>query len=422
MILRKLLKVLLPFVVLGIPGYVAYDMVNSRAVKKQPQPSEKIWQVEVMPVLRQSLSPGITLYGRVESPDQLKAAAPGAGIVESIHIRSGDTVYRGDILLSLDRRDFETQRILAESELVDLQSQITELKIRHDSNGLSLKTEQELLVLADEEVARMRQLKKSKLGSDTTLSEALNAQGRQQLSLQNRQLEVDSFAAKLKMLKARQKQANARQSEADLKIKRGKIIAPFDAIISSVPVAVGDRVATGDLLTSLYPLSSLEIRAHIANEYINQIRSAMSRGESIKAYLSRSQKTVAVELLRLSGEAIATGIDAYFDGSDTDLNLRPGELLTLILSLPASDDVIAVPFQAIYGNSRIYLKRDNRLVGIDVETIGQIQSIDNVSSQQAQLLIRSENIHLDDEIVITHLPNAVTGLKVRTAVDKDDSQ
>ena len=417
MTFRKVLKILLPFIVIGVPAYIAFDMINSKPVKKQPEPGEKIWQVDVMPVLRQSLSPNIVLYGRAESPEQLKAAAPGAGIVESVNVRSGDTVAKGDILVSLDRRDLRTQRTLARAEQADLESQISELKIRHNSNVSSLQTERELLELADQEVTRMRKLKKRNLGSETTLSDALNARGRQQLSLQNRQFEVDSFPANLKMLEARQKQARARLSEAELVIERGSIIAPFDGVISSVPVSVGDRVSTGDLLTSLYPLNSLEIRAHIANDFVDSIRSALSHGESIQATLNRKKTPVKFKLLRLSGEAKATGIDAYFGNTDNDLNLRPGELLTLTLSLPAVDDAIAIPFQAIYGNSRIYLNRENRLVGIDVETIGQIQDTNAKNIPEAKLLIRSDSIESNDMIVVTHLPNAITGLKVRAAAD-----
>ena len=370
-----------------------------------------------MPVLRQSLSPNIVLYGRVESPDQLRAAAPGAGIVESVNVRSGNKVSKGDILVSLDSRDFRTQWILAQAELADLQSQISELKIRHNSNITSLQTERELLTLAEQEAERMRKLRKSNLGSDTTLSEALNALGRQQLLIQNRQFEVDSFPANLKMFEARQKQARARLSEAELIIERSSISAPFDGVINSVPVSVGDRVSTGDLLTSLYPLNSLEIRAHIANDFLDSIRVAISRGESIYATLDSRKNPVKFKLLRFSGEAKATGIDAYFGSTGNDLNLRAGELLTLTLSLPVVDGAIAIPFQAIYGNSRIYLKRENRLVGIDVETVGQLQDTNAGSNTEAKLLIRSDSIEADDKIVVTHLPNAVTGLKVRTAAE-----
>lgn len=413
MTLRKILKALLPFTFIGLSAFIAYDMVASRPAGQQAQPSEKVWQIEVVPAEHRSLSPVITLYGRVESPDELKAAAPGDSIVAAIYVSSGDRVSKSDLLLRLDDRDFESQRILAESDLSDLQSQIDELKIRHASNLDALKIEQELLLLAEQEATRMRQLKNRNLGSETTLSEALNSLGRQQLSLRNRQLEVDSFPSKLNMLQSRQQQARARLADAKLKIERGRVIAPFDGTISSVEVSAGDRVSTGQVLTTLYPVNSLEIRAHIANSYIDQIRTAIAADKPVFATVKRGDRTIALKLLRLSGDARATGIDAFFAVNQTDLNFRPGELLTLELSLPAVDNVIAVPYQAIYGNSRVYLVREERLLGVDVESVGQIQPNNRNTGEQAQMLIRSDQINSDDKIAITHLPNAVTGLKVR---------
>ena len=79
--------------------------------------------------------------------------------------------------------------------------------------------------------------------------------------------------------------------------------------------------------------------------------------------------------------------------------------------------MIAVPYQAIYGNSRLYLLQENRLQGVDVESIGQYSDDDG----NALLLVKSAKIKAGDEIVITHLPNAVSGLKVRIGAD-DTSQ
>jgi HlyD family secretion protein len=72
--------------------------------------------------------------------------------------------------------------------------------------------------------------------------------------------------------------------------------------------------------------------------------------------------------------------------------------------------VIAVPYQAIYGNSRLYLLYEDRLQGVDVESIGQYVDADGNSL----LLVKSSQINDGDEIVITHLPNAVSGLKVKS--------
>ncbi len=416
---RKLLKIILPLIAIGLSTAIAQYLINSQEQKRQPELKEKVWQVNVIQASRQSQAPNITLYGRVESPEQLQAAAPGASIVQQINVRSGDSVTKGEVLVSLDRRDFESQLIQANSEIGDLQSQISELKIRHATNLASLKTERDLLQLAENDVKRMRKLKNQNLGSDSTLSDALNTLGRQQLSFQNRQLEVDIFPSRLKMLKSRHQQFEAKYQIAKLMIERSKVVAPFDAMINSVPVSVGDRVATGQTLISLYPVQSLEIRAHIPYSHIADIQTAMTGGESIWAEIKRGAETLQFDLIRLSGDATATGIDAFFDTGTASIELRSGEFLTLTLSLPVQSNVIAIPFQAIYGNSRIYLKRDDRLVAIDVDAVGQFQT-DGILGE-TRLLVRSDKIIDGDLIVTTHLPNAISGLKVRT-VDNDKAK
>lgn len=421
MTIRKLLKVLLPIVIIVVFAATARNLILGKEKKKQPELQEKVWQVDVIPSKRQSISPSITLYGRIEAPEQMQAAAPGAGIVEKVNVRNGDTALTGDLLLTLDRRDFESQLIQARSDIDEQKSQITELKLRHESNLSSLKIERELLQLTRNDVERMRKLKRQNLGSDVTLSDALSALGRQELSLHDRQLEVDSFPAKLNILESKRQHSMARFEDAKLKIERSEVIAPFNAIISSVPVSVGDRVAIGQALMSLYPLGGLEIKAHIPHHYVASIQAALHRSESLTAQFKSNNRLYRLDLLRLSGDAKATGIDAYFSTGDASQSLRPGELITLNLSLPVAHNVIAIPFQAIYGNARIYLNRDNRLVGIDVETVGQYQTTNNAGENSSRLLIRSESITDDDVIVVTHLPNAITGLKVRT-VEHDPAQ
>ena len=414
---RRIIKGLLPIIVIALAVAAMNYLVNSKAARKQPELREKVWQVDVIAASRQTLSPGITLYGRVESPEQLQAAAPGAGIVEQVLVRSGDTVKKSQTLVRLDRRDFESQLIQAKSEMMDIRSQSDELKIRHSSNQSSLTTEKELLQLAEDEVERMRKLKNQNLGADSVLSEARVALGRQQLSVQNRQFEVESFPARLQMLEAKQSKFSVKLKDAKLMIERSQVVAPFDAVITSAPVSVGDRVAIGQTLVSLYPVQSLEIRAHIPYRYVADIQAAISQTKIPMAQWRRQDEILSFGLKRLSGDAKPSGLDAYFDTGEASQALRPGELLSLNLSLPLENDVFAIPFQAIYGNSRIFLLRENRLVGIDVETVGQFFRAD----KGAQLLVRSEKINDGDAIVVTHLPNAVTGLKVRT-VENDTAQ
>ena len=91
--------------------------------------------------------------------------------------------------------------------------------------------------------------------------------------------------------------------------------------------------------------------------------------------------------------------------------LRPGGMVPVVARLPAQADVIAVPYSALYGNDGLYLvDEDERLQRITVTRVGdQLQA-----NGQYHALVRSEQLRGGETLVITHLPNAINGLRVTT--------
>ncbi|MDH3450206.1 MAG: hypothetical protein OEO18_18850, partial [Gammaproteobacteria bacterium] len=81
MIVRTQLRIILPLLVLAVSGLIYYSLVSSKTERQKPALAEKVWQIDVISAQRQELSPTITLYGRIESPEAVRAAAPGGGIV-----------------------------------------------------------------------------------------------------------------------------------------------------------------------------------------------------------------------------------------------------------------------------------------------------------------------------------------------------
>jgi len=405
---RAKLKLLLPMLILLLAVGVYYSLVSSKTQRERPVLTEKVWQIEAIPAERRVLSPNVTLYGRVESPELLKAAAPGGGVVERVFVRNGARVNRGDPLVVMDQRDFSAALLQAEADKRDIDNQIAELEVRYRSNQAALETELELMSIAEAEVGRLLKLKQQDLSTDTALNSARSELAQRRLAVTARQLEIDSYPARLSTLKARRDRAQAKLAEARLALERSQLSAPFDALISDVAVAAGDRVSVGEVLVSLFPLNSLEICAHLPASYIDSVQGAMADGESLYARLLNRGDSGRFPLLRLAGEAEATGIDAYFDVDGGGAQFRPGELLALSLQLPAQANVFAIPYQAIYGNSRIYKIIDDRLQAVEVKSVGQTRNADGT----VLVLVRSEQIEPGELIASTHLPNAVSGLKV----------
>ncbi len=402
--LKKISKFLLPVVVLSIAiGSFQYLKAN-KPERKPPQLREKVWQVETITADIQSLAPLVRLYGRVESRNLVKAGAAQKSIVTEVLVRDGDKVTAGTILVELDRRDFETAVTRAEAELTNISSQLQDSDIRHQTNLLALQSEQRLLQLFLDEVSRLEQLKQNNLSSESTLNEAKRNLEKQQIAVQTRKLEVERYPATRLSIEARSKQASATLAEARLALQRSRVTAPFDGIVKQVNVSVGDQVASGQVLLEVYSPESLEIRAHLPQKYIASVQQALGAGSSINA--SINSQSGRVNLLRTAGESEATGIDVFFNASEQS---RYGELLTLELKLPDQPGALAIPYQAIYGNSRVYRVIDSRLQAVSVETLGQLRT----GTGEMMLLVGGENLQDGDQIVTTHLPNAVTGLLVK---------
>jgi multidrug efflux pump subunit AcrA (membrane-fusion protein) len=410
---RSFVKLVLP-VTLLIAGVIVFSyLLASRPEPPQPQPKEKVWQVEVFEARPQRLAPSLTLYGEVETHALVQAAAPGPGLVTEIRVRKGDKVSEGQLLLSLDPRDFAVAVAQAEADVADIEAQLADLELRHRADRQALQEERRLLKLAQSELDRLERLRRQNLSSDADLDVARNALGRQELSVIARQSDVERYAASRKQLAARLQRHRAEREEALLALERSRVIAPFDGIVATVPVASGDRVQTAQVLISLYPLDRLEVRARIPIRYQGEIQHALDRAQRLSAQAELTGHAIELELDRLAGEADPSGIDGFFRVTAGAQRLRLGNLMKLHLQRPAQPDLVAIPFQAIYGNNRIYMLRDGRMQGIQVETVGQL--LTSRSEAQARLLIRSPEIQAGDRIIQTHLPNAVSGLKVEMA-------
>jgi multidrug efflux pump subunit AcrA (membrane-fusion protein) len=404
-LIRRLLPVLI--IVLSVSSFSYLKASKPERIK--PQPAEKVWQVNVMPAEPQSLSPHLTLHGKVETQALLRAAAPGAGQISKVLVRPGAYVKPGQSLIIMDSRDFSVAMIQAQADVTDIQAQIAGLRISYQSNRKVVEQEQRLLELAQNEVKRVERLKKNNLSSESALSDAHEMQGKQELALLAKQLEVDRYQSTLGQLEARLARARARLTETKLAMERSEIKAEFNGIVAEVAVSAGDRVREADMLLSVYPVDSLEVRAGLPAGYQSEIQRALEAGLKLIAHAEISGEYFQLELVRLAGEARADGIDAYFRVTDGFSRLRIGNLLKVSLERPVQDAVLAVPYRAIYGNNRVYVLREGRMVAITVESVGPFTK----QGEAPSLLIRSASIQKGDQIITTHLSNAVEGLKVK---------
>jgi len=385
----------------------------TRAKSPEIEIEEHVWRVQQSRVEKQKLSPVITLYGKTETSELLNAAAPAPSQVIKVLVKEGEYIDKGQLMLSLDKEDFEPLLKQAQGKVSELKALIRSEQLRHESNLISIKNEKKLLQLSEKALARAEKVKKQNLGSISETEQAMQQVEKQRLAFNTIQFSVNEHEARMEQLQARLQQAEAELIKSRLALERSEIYAPFSGVVAKVNVAQGDRVNGNEKLLSFYSMETLEIRAKLPINMLTEVQQSLRNDQMLKGIASNGGRQVPITLERLSGEAQASGVDAIFRINEQSAGFRIGSIVVVRLQREAQNNLFIVPYQAMYGTDRLYKISDNRLQAVKVSSVGEYhlqgQSAMNV---QPQLLVASDELNSGDMILSTHLPNAINGLKV----------
>lgn len=384
---RRMIPILI--VLLGAGGFVLLKI--TRPPPPPVEIRERVWRVETRAVAPAEHRPVLTLIGRVEAPDRVRAAAPVTGRLLEVRVRDGQRVVADELLARLDPQDLQPRWAQAKAE-VDKER----LKFTHDREALT--QEREILRLAEQAVSRIDKVQAQKFGSAMEADQAHEQLARARLAVTLRQQSIDEHPARWAALQAR-------LAETERDLARGDIRAPFQGRIAKVEAAAGDQVQPSQSLLTLYPENGLYVRVKIPISRSDALRAALAAGLPLKARGQFAGAPISAQLERLAGEADVRGLDALLHlTSDQDLPL--GVLVQVLLDFPPVPQSVALPFSALHGGTRIFLVQDGRLRELPVERLGELDT------HGGQMLIRAAGLVAGQRVMITHLPNAVDGLKV----------
>ena len=409
-----MLKRLLPLLILalGIAGFMALRL--TRPEPPPAVPEERSWRVEALTVAHAEHVPVLPLFGELVAPERVSLVAPIAARVAERPVRDGQRVGAGTLLVALDDADLLPPLRQAEAEVADLEAQVANERLRHDNDRRALERERELLASANRQLERNRSLVERNLASQADLDTARDAVAQARLSVTTRESAVAEHPSRLASLEARLSRARSAQETARRDLDRGRVLAPFDGVVSGVQVAPGDQVAARAPLLSLFPADGLELRARVPSRYQTELAERLEGGEPLGATAVEGGQRFTLSGLAGDGDPAGTEAILTLDGAAS--GLRPGALVAVLLERPAVADALAVPFAALHGSDLLYrIDDDSRLERARVERLGETLGPDG----ERWLLVRAvdggEGLVDGDRVVATHLPNAMQGLRVEVA-------
>jgi len=260
---RRLRNRIVIFLVLA--GIVAYGLV--RLTGRQP-----VAKISAVTPVRENLVSSISSNGKVEPIAPFVMRAQLDTFVEKISAVEGQQVRKGQLLLELDVKDAAARLAEARSKLLRAEDDLRVAKAggRSDESAKAEGALATAVALRDRLqrnhdalerlIAQQAATKEELAANDLELAKAQSQVTQLTAAKQEfeRGVRLDANRASLQV-----EQLRSEVAALEEKVQDGRIAAPGDGTLYSLPVRAGDYVKVGDLLAEMADLHKVRVRAFI---------------------------------------------------------------------------------------------------------------------------------------------------------------
>ncbi len=328
----------LPLLIVVVFISIAFYLMSTRKQLVPAEPAERVYAVDVVTASFADVQPDLTLYGQVVSArsSELRSQVAGRIVEVGANFRDGGIVAEGELLVSVDRFDYETALAEETSRLKEAEIAVRQSRRKFD-RALELHGERNV--------------------SDEFLDDA-------ELNLRQEEARLE------------QQQIAVRRAERDL--RETGVVAPFNGVVSTISVELGQQISSNDRLADLIDLSRLEVSFSLSNAQYGRL---LTGEETLEGRPVRVLWKVGDEALEFAGSVSRVGaeisdsmggVTVYATLEDTDrfTRIRPGALVSVELADKVYKGVLQVPNSALYSDNTVYLVKDGRLVREPVNVVG----------------------------------------------------
>ncbi len=380
------LKIILPIIVLIVGMLGAFALVKSREVV-QPEPTEA-----PPPLVRvQSISPTdfqliVPAQGTVAPRTQTTLISQVAGqiITVSSAFANGGFFEKGDVLLTIDPRDYE-------AAVAQAQVQVAQAKLR-------LAREEEEAAIARDEWKR--------LGNGEPTDLVL------------RKPQIDEARATIAA-------AEGALMRANLNLERTQIRAPYPGRVRTKNADIGQYVNPGAPLGHIYAIDYAEVRLPVPDDQLayldlplsfrNHPHHNSSPDVRFHATYAGREHTYMGRIVRVEGEIdTRSGMIALVGRVDNpyrqrDSNTPPfavGMFVTAEILGHRAENVVVIPRAALRGKNRVLVVTDNRLY---YRTI-------HILRADAENVVVKSGLKSGEQLCVSPIDTVVDGMRVRTVL------
>ena len=355
------------------PGtYAELQSVSPSMVK-----IDLVRQIDIQPIAK--------VTGKLEPARKASLHFQVSGQINERFVEAGQKVTAKTQMLSVNSGDFV--------DAVEESKALLEIKrstIKRDLRLLELiKQEREL---QEEEVKRLKQLDQNSLTSKSNYDQALQ-------SLYQQQAEETRLNHSVKLSRSELKVEQARLNKARRNLERTKLVSPFDGVINSVHVEVGDYVSPGQTALEIIQLDELDLNLEISGTTASKLQLGQKIG-------------IQTEKDNREGEVIALALDPNSETNTHTLKVRlasnglfSGQLAIANLPGQLYENAYVIPISSIlYEDNQSYIFEvvGNNVIKKEIRLIERYNNLQIIEGLESGVKIVSKDVSslTDGQVII----------------------
>ena len=440
-------RVVLPLLILAV-GFGGFLVLKNRPpTPVRPQEEKRAPLVDTAPVVAHAGSLDIETDGQVVPFREIALSAEVAGrVVEKAEVcRAGKFVRRGDLLLTIDPRDYRLEKKRLSEELIQSDVSVKELDVEIENTGSLIKLAEDDVALQQAELNRQNELLKQRATSRAAVDQAKRSllQSRNsELMLRN---QLNLLNTRRSRVQSAKRLIEVRLEQAELDLERTAVKSPIDGIVVTESVELDSFAQKGTPLVTIEDTSAVEVRCNLRMDELywiwNQEGGELRTSEEDSAQQDyQLPKTDVTVVYRLNGRDYAwEGVLWRYDGigldektrtvpcrilvqSPRDVSVRGaqglaqpptgppalvrGMFVAIKIHAKPRAPLLRVPEVAVQPGWRVFRVRDDWLHFTDVRVVEIADAFATVQSEDGRL-------RAGDDVVVSPVADIVDGMLVR---------
>ena len=346
--------------------------------------------VVVAPVVQKTVPLFIELTARTDATNTVDIRARVKTFLLTQNYAEGTVVKAGQVLFTLDPREYDAQLMQAKAQLAKARSDLAQAQERTvvDTAQANVGIALAQLNKTDQDVKRLKPLAEQRAVPQQDYDNALAAQQAARADLEGRQASLNTAkvnqTAAIQQAQAAVEAADASIRQAELNVEYCTVTTPIEGIAGTRQVAPGNLVGNGDatLLTTVSDINPMRVYVSISeSDYLMYSRmkaQGKMKGGAGELELILADGSVFPEKGRIiiadRAVDLKTGtLSLVAEFPNPNALLRPGQFGRIRLAATVAENALLVPQKAVMEMQSakvVYVVGDDNKVALRTVTLG----------------------------------------------------